>query len=57
MGTKGHNIVYGVEKERETQLLASILNLRTSHEVTKIVLCRQGGKVTKGCPSETHVCL
>ena len=57
MGKKGHNIVYGAGKWSETQLLISMLDTRTSHEVTKIALCRQGSKVKKGCYSETYVCL
>ena len=57
MGKKGHNIVYGAGKSWETQLLISMLDTRTSHEVTKIALCRQGSEVKKGCSSETYVCL
>ena len=38
MGKKDHNIVYGAAKSSETQFLISMLDTRTSHEVTKISL-------------------
>ena len=57
MGKKGHNIVYGAGKSWETKLLISMFDTRTSHEVTKIALGRQGIKVKKGCSFERYVCL
>ena len=51
--TKDQIIVYGARKSRKTQLLATMLNPKTSQEVTKFAPCRQGSKITKGYPSET----
>ena len=52
---KGLKYCYGARKSWETQLLATMFNTKISHKVTKVGLCRQGSKVTKGCSSETYL--